>query len=530
MPMLSLKEAAGLRVVCKAMKGLVMEWPMSLGAPQVWDLEAVLTCFPATESFHVFYAYARRPPAEVSRMVEFMRGHGGTLKLVEVGWEGSRRLLSSAVLPGRGPAQPQLKNFELSPKDPVHRQLLSGGMLRLLEDVRVTFRMDEEEEVAALGHLRSLPHLRRLELHSEKPGEAAFPAFIPPSLKSFFPHLYPLATLESLLRELPSMLQASGPSLEEIQTSMPVEVSLAPVLRTCSSTLKTVKLMDSSDRLRPECIPDLVPCLMSCCATLEALSCPWEIFSALPATCPTFPLLITLKLDCGPQDIPDCTTAAWDIMANGRLPALTSLYMSHSKGLVGGHGVSRLARALEAIAGTLRRLTLIISMRADPPIGACYELGAAIGKLRRLRYLNLSLSNDGRAYHAVGRGMAASGGCPELFEVFITGPSKNLDCLTHEPSLIVPSVRELAIYANGTEEEALLLCCGLVQMGCTKYRLTLDMRDQEITCCLGSGPVCGPCVPWWGFCTCHERAMLLDRQTSAGLCDCNPVKQYAGAC
>jgi hypothetical protein len=39
-----------------------------------------------------------------------------------------------------------------------------------------------------------------------------------------------------------------------------------------------------------------------------------------------------------------------------------------------------------------------------------YELGVAVGKLRRLKDLALDLSEDGRAYHAVAQGLAASGG------------------------------------------------------------------------------------------------------------------------
>jgi hypothetical protein len=95
-----------------------------------------------------------------------------------------------------------------------------------------------------------------------------------------------------------------------------------------------------------------------------------------------------------------------------------------------------------------------------------YELGAAIGKLRRLRYLELHRVLDCRAHHAVGRGVAASGGCPELVEVCLaTDIATNIGWLTHQPSLIVPSVRDLHIGAYCTMDEALLLCCGLVQAG-----------------------------------------------------------------
>jgi hypothetical protein len=45
-----------------------------------------------------------------------------------------------------------------------------------------------------------------------------------------------------------------------------------------------------------------------------------------------------------------------------------------------------------------------------------------------------------------------------------------MDHLAFEPSLILPSVRHLHVWGRATEAEALVLCCGLVQMG-YKHRL-----------------------------------------------------------
>jgi hypothetical protein len=79
----------------------------------------------------------------------------------------------------------------------------------------------------------------------------------------------------------------------------------------------------------------------------------------------------------------------------------------------------------------------------------------------------------------VGRGMAASGGCPELFTLAVWGAERNLEWLTYEPSLIVPSVRVLKLLdVCGTEEELLLLCCGLVQVG-YKHCLQTLLRDTD---------------------------------------------------
>jgi hypothetical protein len=65
----------------------------------------------------------------------------------------------------------------------------------------------------------------------------------------------------------------------------------------------------------------------------------------------------------------------------------------------------------------------------------------------------------------MGRGLAAAGGCPELFEVKLYGVEKDHEWVTYSPGLIVPSVHDLNIRGICTEAEALLLVCGLVQAG-----------------------------------------------------------------
>jgi hypothetical protein len=78
----------------------------------------------------------------------------------------------------------------------------------------------------------------------------------------------------------------------------------------------------------------------------------------------------------------------------------------------GGAGLER----LEGVAGTLTHLHLSmnnrgVGLRNEGGLG--YELGVAVGNLRRLQNLTLDLSSDGRAYRAVARGLAAiGGGCP----------------------------------------------------------------------------------------------------------------------
>jgi hypothetical protein len=299
--LLSVQEAARLRVVCEALKVLVMGWPMELEDLDVEanHLEAALTCFPATESLTIC---CEQPlsHAEERRMVELLRQHGGTLKVVRTGEGGARRLLMAAVLAG---ALPNLTDMNLSLWDPTDRQILSEGTLGLLEEVRVWMKQDDGEQLAALEHLRRLPHLRRLTLY--EPPRGAFPCFIPPSLKSLNLTIRPLGLLESLLRELPSMLQASGAALEEIslwgssQIYVEFGAVLAQVLRACSSTLKTLTLTQFCGPLLSECAREMVPGFVSCCDTLEVLHCPWAVFGALPATGPSFPRLTELNLGGG---------------------------------------------------------------------------------------------------------------------------------------------------------------------------------------------------------------------------------------
>jgi hypothetical protein len=169
-------------------------------------------------------------------------------------------------------------------------------------------------------------------------------------------------------------------------------------------------------------------------------------------------------------------------MSNGRLPALATLEIGnfHWQLYAEGEGVEegcRLGRAFEAVAGTLRRLTLTGVFTGAREV-ACYEVGAAIGKLRRLRYLELSLYTSGRNYHTLGQGLAASGGCPELFEIRLTEIHWEAELLIYHPSLIAPSVRALWIDASDNEVGLMLFCCGLTHTG-YKYRVDFSFSSPS---------------------------------------------------
>jgi hypothetical protein len=96
-----------------------------------------------------------------------------------------------------------------------------------------------------------------------------------------------------------------------------------------------------------------------------------------------------------------------------------------------------------------------------------YELGLAVGKLRRLKDLILHLSEDGRFYHAVAQGLAASGGerpNPLLWRLMLPG---TIWSHAHEvASLLLPSVQSFVTPLIRNSRGALLMAaCALRQAG-----------------------------------------------------------------
>jgi hypothetical protein len=124
-------------------------------------------------------------------------------------------------------------------------------------------------------------------------------------------------------------------------------------------------------------------------------------------------------------------------MASGGLPALAQLRLSFNARLGGLEDVRTRVTHLYLIEQSRAQL----DVKGDEDVG--YELGVAVGKLRRLKVLELGLSTSGRGYDAFVRGLAASGGdrppVPLLWRV-------RLLCEVHVDdhlvaSLLLPSVR-----------------------------------------------------------------------------------------
>jgi hypothetical protein len=323
--------------------------------------------------------------------------------------------------------------------------------------------LEDANDLAALELLRDLPHLRDLNLIGGWGFEddVALPAFIPPSLKTLTLECIEAPLLETLMQFISS---TSGAGLEEVRLKQDVRLSaeagaaLARAFRTCSSTLKTVHIFsitDPGELINPAVASEVALGLVSCCEGLERLHVPGGVFSSLPPTCPAFTRLTHLHLfESREAETFDLASPIWGLVASELLPVLTDFSFIFTrlwwgKAGEGGEGGCRMERSLEAVAGTLRRLSIHFYAPPDLCDEVSYELGVAIGKMRHLTHLSLSLSENGRSYQAMGRGMAASGGCPPLFELEVYGVKENAILLACEPSLIVPSVRELHVSLEG---------------------------------------------------------------------------------
>jgi hypothetical protein len=141
---------------------------------------------------------------------------------------------------------------------------------------------------------------------------------------------------------------------------------------------------------------------------------------------------------------------------------------------------SRVAPGLEAVAGTLTHLMLQWQCN---DVSVAHELGVAVGKLRRLEDLALDLSDDGRVYHALARGVAASGGDRPLplvrrvlLSTYFSYSWANADLLA-SLLLLLPSVEVFVTdYTRDRTALLLLTACALRRAG---YKHTWDLRGPR---------------------------------------------------
>jgi hypothetical protein len=181
------------------------------------------------------------------------------------------------------------------------------------------------------------------------------------------------------------------------------------------------------------------------------------------------------------------TVGLWELMASGAMPALAKLRV-RARARWGATEVrTRLLPAFEAVAGTLTHLDLVpwhhkwLDDLSPMDEEALHELGAAMGKLRRLKDLALDLSDDGRAYHALAQGLAASGGgrpLPLLWRVTVIPIIEQNADLLASLVVVLPSVEVFVSSEDAEIRELLLTACALRQAG-YKHVWALVLEEER---------------------------------------------------
>jgi hypothetical protein len=360
-----------------------------------------------------------------------------------------------------------------------------------MHELRVSLRNVGNPELAALGLVRQLPALTKLELDGSSldlyQDPVHWPYFIPSSLKALRIDISAGGPeSQSLLGALPGMLEASGARLDRLEVLIPHKfeslggglVHVAQALRCCSPTLEGFLLPtgEMCDRLGH----DLNPLNEDHASEIERLRVQWADVLAGVSACRELQVLVLPRIQMEPlfppgtafdrltylgicdherEHPPDAgVVGLWALMASGGLPALAKLSVRLEGRLWWGAEEmrTRVAPAFEAVAGTLTHLHLESFDEYDrltsDEVEVGYKLGVAVGKLRRLKDLAIDLFRDGWAYHAVAQGLAASGGdrpLPHLWRLRVFSLVRARACLV--ASLILPSVRVLCLHCGSDD-------------------------------------------------------------------------------
>jgi hypothetical protein len=504
LPLVEFKEAARLGGTCKAL-GVVMREHFSgdLGSLAVDKLQAALTTFPRARSVKLYRNLDDGwGDAETDALVEWMRvgGYGSSITSMtataSVDDDDVKSIVHEALRRG---ALPSLTTVAADLTSETQREALTGGVFKAMHELRlrVSCSDDLEDQFEALGIVGQLPALAKLELEvgedmDDDDDPVQWPPFLPPCLKVLRIELgeCDVHMSQSLVRALPGMLETSGAGLERLEVLMGEDpghglIHVAQALRCCTPTLKRFRLAaqygwssdpdaeghaEQVERRRVQWA-DVLACL-SACRELEVLVLPDFGFEPLFPLGAVFGRLLYLEIRVHDQEHPPDAgvVGLWELMASGGLPALADLCVALNGRWGGAEEVrARVAPALEAVADTLRHLRLSWweggkGLQSDD-VDMGYGLGAAMGKLRRLKALTLQLSQDGRFYHAVAQGLATSGRdrpLPRLWRLVIhstVGP--NADLLA---SLVLPSV-EVFVTSHEKTRPALLTATALRQAG-----------------------------------------------------------------
>jgi hypothetical protein len=505
LPLLTSEDAARLGCTCKALRVVVREHFKDLGSVKFKSMKAALMTFPRARTMNIDF-HPQWEDQDMEVLVQWLREGGGGRyleRLTATGTIGAPYHFHGALRRG---ALPSLKNLNADLERKTHRAILMEGLVADMHELRLIIDSTSalEPQLAALDLVRQLPALAKLELSiclyddGDDPGE--WPGFIPSSLKALRiqPYLEAPSPNESLLRAFPFMIGASGARLDRLEIVLPYDseaigdglVHVAQTLRVCSPTLKGFRLAtddsellqihgdtedyaDQVERLRVQ-LADVMAGA-SACRELEVLVLPRVEVEPLFPPGTAFARLTHLEISDHEREHPPAAgvMGLWELMASGGLPALAKLSVRLEGRGVGVEDVRRrVAPAFEAVAGTLTHLHLD-KMDYDKwlsdEVDVGYELGVAVGKLRRLKDLALALSLCGRVYHAVSRGLAASGGdspLPLLWRVSLQeAVTDNADQVV---SLLLPSVRVFSSFLSDSRA-AILVACALRQAG---YRHT----------------------------------------------------------
>jgi hypothetical protein len=518
LPLLTCQEAAWLGCTCKALRGLVREQFRGLGILKVKQLRAALTTFPRARTVELHDSPGWDGP-QGEALVQWLRerGRGRGLERVTTGGDLSDDVFNPIQEALQAGALPSLKNITALLKYPTHQASLTGGFVAAMHELRLTVDLTDDEDfpqepqLAALGLVRQLPALARLELRLEKYAfsvdrdldEVDWPPFIPPSLRALRVELESQDRFasESLLRALPGMLVASQARLLRLEVFLwyyigaigDALIHLLEVVRCCSPALKDfyLTLRDGNpfhayrdepdgaiqlERLHTQWAEVLAD--VSTCRELEVLVLPRVKAEPLFPLGSTFARLTHLEIsDYEREHPPDA-----GMMGLWGLPALAKL----SVRLEGRwesieHVRSRVAPALEAVADTVTHLHLEKyndSTWSSDEVKMGYELGAAVGQLRRLKDLALDLFESGRAYQAFVQGLATSGGgrlLPLLHRMSLVGGVKtDPDLLA---SLLLPSVRVFCL-PDDDNRKSLLTACALRQAAYKHTWITPDCSNE----------------------------------------------------
>jgi hypothetical protein len=518
LPLMTCKDAARLRCTCKALRGMVRKHYKDVGTVKVKHLRTALTIFRGARSLALDHLEPLCQGKYVETLVQWLRerGRGSGLERVTIAphYPGFLRKALEAN------ALPSLRSVLLCLKCPIQRALLMEGLVAAMHELRLVIEGShtiDMDQVAALSLLQQMHALAKLEISLCGWGfgdSVEWPRFIPPSLKALRIELISQVPSENesflRARALPAMLEASGARLDRLEMFLPGDfeeyneelVYLAQVLRCCSPSLRGLLLgtcnvdpeydpsetdLSASDveRLRGQWADVMAG--VSACRNLQVLVLPNVFLESLfppgAALCRLTHLEIVDYVGENPPDVG--ARGLWALMASGGLPALTKLSVELAGRWGGLEEVrTRVVPAFEAVAGTLTQLHLAKTDSEWPKSGVevGYELGVAVGKLRRVKDLALELFNDGRAYHAMAQGLAASGGespLPLLWRLLLPeGVEVNTDQVA---SLLRPSVRVFGT-CNYNRRAALLTACALRRAGYKHMWAIWWQRDDGPSC------------------------------------------------